>query len=124
MAEPTTSRSERSLPNFYTSMGQADAYSGKGQSKGADAQSAAKSGERVQQVQTLLEVVKKMDQAETDPEAKKITAQMVALAQQYMEKVQPAGGQPAGTTTGETGAATATGAGATPEAGAAQAGAA
>jgi len=93
MADTTKSGQAKSLPNFYQAAGQMDAYSGTGAGKSANAKSAADAGEKVASVKTLLEVVRKMDGMEQDPEAKKLLEQVVSLVEQYMEKVQPGAGK-------------------------------
>lgn len=90
----------KSLPNFYSAVGGMDKYSGNAAAK-SPASSAADSGEKVKNVTTLLEVVKKMDAQESDPENKKLLEQVASLVEQYMTKLQPGGGDKS-----KTGAAT------------------
>jgi len=114
---PSTSGGKsKSLPNFYSAVGGMDKYSGAGGPGGAKppATSAADSGEKVKNVTTLLEVVKKMDAQESDPENKKLLEQVAGLVEQYMTKLQPGGdkaktGAPAGGEAGGAGAAGAAG---------------
>ena len=80
----------KSLPNFYSAVGGMDKYSGTGNAAGkSPASSAADSGEKVKNVTTLLEVIKKMDAQEYDPENKKLLEQVAGLVEQYMTKLQP-----------------------------------
>jgi hypothetical protein len=102
----------KSLPNFYSAVGGMDRYSGK-QPPASPATSAADSGEKVKNVTTLLEVIKKMDAQESDPDNKKLLEQVAGLVEQYMTKLQPGGdkaktGAPTG---GEAGAGAGAGAG-------------
>ena len=93
MADPNTSGGKsKSLPNFYSAVGGMDKYSGDGGGGAkSPASSAADSGEKVKNVTTLLEVVKKMDAQESDPENKKLLEQVASLVEQYMTKLQPGG---------------------------------
>lgn len=98
MPDATSSSGSKSknLPNFYSAVGGMDKYSGAG-AGGASAgkspaSAAADSGEKVKNVTALLEVVKKMDAQESDPENKKLIEQMVSLVEQYMTKLQPGAG--------------------------------
>jgi hypothetical protein len=113
---PSTSGGKsKSLPNFYSAVGGMDKYSGASGGGGKPpASSAADSGEKVKNVTTLLEVVKKMDAQETDPENKKLLEQVAGLVEQYMTKLQPGGdkaktGTPTGGEAGGAGAAGAAG---------------
>ena len=103
----------KSLPNFYSAVGGMDKYSGSAAAK-SPASSAADSGEKVKNVTTLLEVVKKMDAQESDPENKKLLEQVATLVEQYMTKLQPGGdkSKTGAATGGEAGGATGSGAGA------------
>ena len=103
----------KSLPNFYSAVGGMDKYSGNAANAKSPASSAADSGEKVKNVTTLLEVVKKMDAQESDPENKKLLEQVASLVEQYMTKLQSGGdksktGAGAGTG-GEAGGAGSTG---------------
>lgn len=103
------SSKSKSLPNFYSAVGGMDKYSGNAAAK-SPASSAADSGEKVKNVTTLLEVVKKMDAQESDPENKKLLEQVASLVEQYMTKLQPGGdksktGAAAGGEAGGTGGA-------------------
>lgn len=121
MPDPNSSGSDKSktLPNFYSAVGGMDKYSGK-QPAASPAQSAADAGEKVKNVTALLEVVKKMDAMESDPENKKILEDIVQKVEMYMTKLQPGGADKAGGgaggaggEAGGAGAAGGTGAGAT-----------
>ena len=94
----------KSLPNFYSAVGGMDKYSGNSAGK-SPASSAADSGEKVKNVTTLLEVVKKMDAQESDPENKKLLEQVAGLVEQYMTKLQPGGGDKSKTSAGTGGEA-------------------
>ena len=94
----------KSLPNFYSAVGSMDKYSGNAANAKSPASSAADSGEKVKNVTTLLEVVKKMDAQESDPENKKLLEQVATLVEQYMTKLQP-GGDKSKTVTGTGGEA-------------------
>jgi len=100
----TNSTGSRKLPNFYSAVGQMEAYNpaGGGASKSPAQPGSAQggAGEKVATATTLLEVVRKMDSMEQDPEAKKLLEQMVGIAEQYMEKVQGPGAKAAGAGTG------------------------
>jgi hypothetical protein len=90
---PSTSGKSKSLPNFYSAVGGMDKYSGGAGGAGkSSTQSAADAGEKVKSVTTLLEVVKKMDAMENDPENKKLLEQVAGLVEQYMTKLQPGAG--------------------------------
>lgn len=52
---------------------------------------AGDTGEKVSNVKALLEVFKKMDKLEADPEAKALIQRMSEIAQEYMQKVQGGG---------------------------------
>ena len=95
MPDPSTTSSgskSKSLPNFYSAVGGMDKYSGKpGGDSASPAKSADDSGEKVKNVTVLLEVVKKMDAAESDPENKKILEGIVQQVEMYMTKLQPGG---------------------------------
>jgi hypothetical protein len=112
--------SGKNLPNIYSAASGMDGYSDKPGGK-SPAKPAEDSGEKVRNVTTLLEVIKKMDAAESDPENKKLLEQVAGLVEQYMGKLQPGGaggagasasgaGKPGGSPAGATGAG---GAGAT-----------
>jgi hypothetical protein len=90
-------------PNFYEAAASMPGAAGGG-AGGDKGGSAASMSEKVSNVQALLEVFKKMDKLETDPDAKGMIQKMSDLAQEYINKIQ----KPA------TGAAPATGAGASP----------
>lgn len=108
----------KSLPNFYSAVGGMDKYSGNAAGK-SPASSAADSGEKVKNVTTLLEVVKKMDAQESDPENKKLLEQVASLVEQYMTKLQPGGDKSkTGASTGTGGEAGGAGAGGAGSAGA------
>lgn len=98
MPDPNNSggSKSKSLPNFYSAVGGMDKYSGASGAK-PPAQSAADNGEKVKNVTTLLEVIKKMDALESDPENKKLLEQVAGLVEQYMSKLQPGAGPGAGT---------------------------
>lgn len=90
---PTDSKSK--APNFYESAAMSGGAPGGapgGGPKGPD----SSSGEKVQNVKTLLEVVQKLDSMEQDPALKALTQQIVSATQQYMDKVQGGGKQPDG----------------------------
>ena len=91
-------------PNFYEAAASMPGAAGGGDKGAAGGGSAASMSEKVSNVQALLEVFKKMDKLETDPDAKGMIQKMSDLAQEYINKIQ----KPA------TGAAPATGAGASP----------
>lgn len=83
-------------PNFYqAAAGMSMPGGGPGGPGGAGSKpgtGAAASGEKVNNVRTLLEVFRKMDKLETDPDAKALIQQMADTAQQYMDKIQGGAG--------------------------------
>lgn len=82
-------------PNFYENAASMSGPGAPGGPGGQPKPDAAASGEKVQNVKALLEVFKRMDKLEQDPDAKGMIQQMAQMAQQYMDKVQ-GGGKPAG----------------------------
>lgn len=94
MPDPANSGSKsgaKSAPNFYSAVGGMDKYANPGESK-SPAKAADDSGEKVKNVTTLLEVLKKMDALESDPENKKLLESAAQNIEQYMAKLQPGAG--------------------------------
>lgn len=91
MADNSKSSKKDKAPNFYEAAAQMSGVDGKGAAAGGPAP-AADPAEKVTNVQALLEVFKKMDKIENDPDAKALIQQMSEIAQQYLTKVQTPGG--------------------------------
>lgn len=89
MAESKSKSAGGPPPGIYSAAAQmALQGGGKAGSPSPTPGAGANQGEKLKNVQTLLEVFKKMDQIEDDPESKTMIQQMSDMAQKYSDKLQ------------------------------------
>lgn len=102
MADAKSKSGNPPAPSFYSAAASMDGGKKPGDSAGANTP-AGQSGEKVKNVETLLEVFQKMDKLEQDADKKAMIQSMVDTAKKYLDALKgldsgkgPAGAPPTG----------------------------